>query len=161
MSWNPEHTTTPGHIERPPESLRTVEERSEEPAQDYPSGTDVGFEPIVPALDEEDAVLVRVVGTPAPPETDVQWQGFPAHVADSTIQIAGANRNRMRLLIRNRNAAAGDTVFLLPTPTTPRDFGYALDAQDSVEFFHNGPVWAQCESGDTATLAVFVEYVVE
>jgi hypothetical protein len=140
--------------------METVEERSLEPGQDYPSSADVGHE-LVPEIETDDAVLVRVVGTPAPPETYVDWEAFPAFIAGNTVQIAGANRNRARLFIRNGNAAAGDSVSLMPTGTTAREFGYVLEAQDAVEFFHNGPVWAQCASGESATLAVFVEYVTE
>lgn len=156
-----EHTVSPGHIERPPGSMETVEERREEPGQDYPSSADVGHVPVTPVMTEDDAVLVRVVGTPAPPETDVNWQAYRAFVEDDTVQIAGASRNRTRLFVRNGNAAGGDSVFLMPTGTTPREFGYVLEAQDTAEFFHNQQVWARCAAGDTATLSVFVEYVVE
>jgi hypothetical protein len=139
--------------------METVEERTGEPEQDYASSLDVGHEPAVPLLDEDDAVLVRVVGTPDPPETNVDWEAFPVAVGTNIIQIAGANRNRTRLFLRNINASGGDSVSLMPTGATAREFGYVLEAQDSVEFFHNGPVWAQCASGESATLAAFVEHV--
>lgn len=156
-----EHTVSPSHIGRPPGSMETVEERREEPGQDYPSGADVGHIPVTPVQTEDDAVLVRVVGTPAPPETDVEWEAYPAFVENRSVEIAGANRNRMRLFIRNGNAAGGDSVYLTPLGSTPREFGYVLEAQDAVEMFHNRAVWARTASGDSATLSVFVEYVVE
>jgi hypothetical protein len=141
--------------------METVEERTVEPEQDYPSGEDTGHAIVSPDADVDDAVLVRVVETPALPESFVDWQAFPAFIADNAVQVAGANRNRTRMFIRNGNAAAGESVLLMPEGTTPREFGYVLEAQDAVEFFHNGPVWAQCAAGESAPLSVFVEYVAE
>lgn len=156
-----EHTTAPGHIERPPRSMETVEEREVEPGQDYPSSGDVGYSPGGAPHADEDVVAVRVVNAPSPPETITEWQAFPVFVSTSAVEIVGANRNRSRAFIRNANASGGNECYLLPSGSTPREFGYMLEAQDAAEFFHNQAVWAQCATGESATLYVFVEYVVE
>jgi hypothetical protein len=140
--------------------METVEERSQEPAQDYQSSADTGFATVPPPPDVDDAVLVHVVNVPQAPDTITEWSTYPAFVGARAVEIAGENLNRTRLWIRNGNAAGGDTVALVPDGSTPREFGYALEAQDTVEFFHNRRVWAQCATGDTATLYVIVEYVV-
>ena len=160
-------------IERPPHYGQGPETRTEmgeagPSYEDFPTGSDLGFAPMEAPPDE--AIQVEVVGMPPTPDRLLSWrpnnvlvQGLDVAASGSgrPAQIGGVNRNRTRLFVKNTNAAAGDSVFLVTDSTTDAAFGYELQAQDTLELFHNEEVWAVCLPTETARVSYSAEYVID
>lgn len=125
------------------------------PDPDYP------LEPFDNVQDNEpvtpDPVDVVIVGGVPAPLTDWSSQSYP--VADLPIMIAGRNKNRHRMVIRNSGDTNGCRV--LRTATDMPAMAYILAAGEQLEMSHNEQVWVVCESSDTTTINVMTEFVVE
>lgn len=156
-----------GEIIRPPHYGEGPETRTEAgeagPSyEDYPTGEDVGFTGTPPETPEWEAVEVAIVSMPKPAQRRTTWRPTNAFV-DGTrpTHLSGASMNRNRLVVKNTNAAGGASVFLVPDATTPPNFGYELQAQDTLELFHNEDVWAVCLATFTATVSYAAEFDAE
>jgi len=155
--------------ERPPNWHEGIESRTEygqagPSYEDYPSAGDVGFSGAEPVGAPEvlEPIPVVVVAAPPIPTRVIGWRPFRVTVDDSrSVMLSGASKNRTRLFLRNTNAAAGNSVFLMADGTHEPGFGYELQAGDTLELFHNDDVWARCAATQTATVSVSGEYVLE
>lgn len=124
------------------------------PDPDYP------VEPFDNVRDNEpvtlDPVDVVIVGGIPAPLTDWSSQSYP--VASFPIMVAGRNKNRHRLILKNSGEAA---CRVIRSATDLPAMAYILSAAEQLEMTHNEQVWVVCENADETTVNVMTEFVVE
>lgn len=128
---------------------------SSDPPVDYP--TEAFPVEADPDIGDDAPIPVVVVDT-VEPNDYTNWSAEQFIVGEVPIRIAGARRNRKRLLIANTGA---DTVYLVPGAVSAAGFGYPLVINTDVELTHNFDVYAVCAATDTATIGVIQEYVID
>lgn len=90
----------------------------------------------------------------------VDWSAERFTVSgENTIRIAGASRNRKRLLITNNGP---NTVYLVRGEVTTSSFGYPLRSTDApLEMLHNEAVFAACVTAESALVGIVQEYDID
>lgn len=150
-------------VDRPTDFGLTAHERTQLQARkDFSVAGDEGYVYAQDdaASDADQPVLVSIVG-PLPEPQITDWSSLRMFVdASRPVQIAGARRNRVRLLIWKD---AGDTVDirLLRSPTDHIDGAAEFSGTQYVlEMKHNEEVWAITTTG-SLYVNVMQEYIVE
>ena len=109
--------------------------------------------------DVPDAIPVVVVDTYTAGNL-VDWSANRQTVTgENTVRIAGASRNRKRLLITNNGP---NTVYLVSGEVSASGFGYPLRSTDPpLEMLHNEAVFATCVTAESALVGVIQEYDID
>lgn len=151
--------------ERPSEFRESVEERTEiEAPADYPTPDQDGkfdaAQSFQPVEHGEPAVSppVPVYQVVPPPDVRVftDWQPNTMGLNGQPVLLAGANRRRTRLVVRNLDAA--NPVFLARQGGSNAQMGaYQLPPGQDVEIFHNSQVYA-FSTVDGTQVTLFAEY---
>lgn len=126
--------------------------------QDFDYPTEVDKEPELPedVWSEDTPIPVYIVDRTETPELQ-NWSSERFQVVDSAIQLAGARRNRTRMVVKNEGA---DPVFIDPEQSVTSAFSFRLAANEEVELLHNASVWARCDATESAQVSVIQEYTV-
>lgn len=146
---------------RPKDAMLTVEERTEiDAAEDYsvdasndPDEDDFGWPD-----DGVDPLPVYLTEVPPQDQSLVKWSSSRYTVRDTPAQIAGNNLNRKSVLLVNHSTA--NDLFVSHEQDTPVAFSGKIEPGASLELTSNTRVYARCNSGLTAEVSVFQEYVV-
>lgn len=150
---------------RPSTFHEAVSERTVPTTEDYPSGEDESLQKDL-ALDRPDNYGYRdevekpvgvFITEPIPAELPIkEWNaGSVTLVGNTPIPIAGLDRNRQRLIVRNADAAL--TVYLVRNRDDMPALGFAVPPGQMVTMEHNSAVWAV--STGAATVSWFLERV--
>ena len=102
-------------------------------------------------------IPVRVEGPiPVDPPTSDQWIARTLQVETAVVEVAGVQRKRARLTVRNVGA---DSVYIGQDRSIgPGGHGFQLPAGDELELRHTGAVYAVCATGEDTTVAVSIEH---
>lgn len=94
------------------------------------------------------------------PQSISQWSGERFFVdSGQPVELAGAKRNRTRLLLKNKGP---NSVFLNDNSSVNTALAYELAMGDEpLELRHNSNVWAKCATGETASVSVVQEWDVD
>lgn len=147
----PHEYEAPTRAEQPPTSNQDF---------DYPTDADkaTANEFDEPDWSEANPIPVYIVERPEIPQI-LDWSSDRATIVDTeSDQIAGARTNRTRIVVRNEGP---DPIFIDRGPETMPAFSSRLAANEREEMFHNGAVWARCDTGKTAVVSVIQEFTVE
>lgn len=138
--------TDPNEARRPSHWNKDINQFEVDPRLEYPTDAtdhvrELGF---TPAANPTPVYLTEV---PPADRTLRHWAAGNTTVGLVPIQLCGADRRRKRMLVTN----TGDTNGLY---VTRRDsdlgfMGYLLEANQSVEMFHNDQVWALAAANTT------------
>lgn len=132
----------------------------ESQATDYPTEDAPIPELAEPEYSEALPVPVYDVSPDKEPEI-IGWSSQRLTVtSDRPVELAGARRNRTRLLIFNEGT---DTVYVGVNAQVSANFAYGMGATlgTTLELLHNSSVWAICAATETATVNVVEEYVID
>lgn len=135
------------------------DDRTPDTNQDYDYPTDADRQPDFPEPDwsEDKPIPVYVVERPETPQV-LEWSSNQIGVTDRAVEIAGARRNRTRMIVKNDGA---DTVYIGRDMALNTALNFTVKSGEQIEMLHNGAVWAKCASTETATVNVIQEYTVE
>lgn len=150
---------------RPSDFRKSVEERTPVDApSDFPTGVpgdtaidtpdDYGWDP--GAVERPVAVYIAA---PIPSNRPlINWSSGTLLVSTKPMQIAGDDRNRKRLVVRNNDGT--DSVYVMRNQTDQTFAGFLLPPGADVEMTHCSSVWAVAPNGD-ATVSYLAELTLE
>jgi len=102
-----------------------------------------------------EVVVVQTVDGPL-----IDWRSERFQVSDRAIRVAGKQLSRVKLQLRNDDAA--NVIFLGPNESVSAQFNGQIAAGKELELDSSkGDVWAVCGTGLTAYLSIFEEFAVE
>jgi hypothetical protein len=103
-------------------------------------------------FDAGPAVAVRIERD----DVDIRWHTnrFTVDGVD-TVEIAGYQPGRRRALVRN---SGPNTVYIGRQYNVDATFGYPVPSGAESELTHEQAMWAACAAGESADVAVLLEY---
>lgn len=142
--WLSESTTKDDRPERPSTAGLDVEERTELQAE--PDYATEHYEPPEYGndYDEPEPLPVYMVQAPPPLEQDYNWAGATHTVDSQPTQLAGRDRRRKRMVVRNLDDT--ENVLLGPGPLMQGFLSFQVPPGASVEFTHNDAIWAMASA---------------